>query len=209
MTDADNAIDAGSNLAATTVITDGSTVDNDTLKATITAAANAILTNIETLNITSFAGSMNLATVTNNKIINVDGVGATFTNLIDNESFAITNNFAGTLGLGAAADGQTIKLATTNANATIELDTVGGGNTDEILEITNSGASTLTVSGDANAGGTVLRDAIVLRVLARSISVRLTPKSSALTEPVVQLASPLRQVLLVEPAFTVVRVLMC
>ncbi len=151
LSSATDTINAGANLAATTVITDATAGDADVLNATVTAVVAPIVTGVETINVQSFAGGLNLAAVTGNTLINVSGVGATFTNAIANEAFAIGNTFAGTLDISGTA-GDTYSIATTGVTATLDGDD-GGGTAGNSFSITNSGTSALTIVGDTTAAG--------------------------------------------------------
>lgn len=150
-------------LAGSTII-DSTAGDSDVLNATLNAAAvAATISGIETLNLSSFGGGMNFATVTGNTATNVSGTSFTATGVAAAQTIslnAVSGAQSFTTAAATATDAITFNLAGTVAGAALTTADSGAGAIETVnlnvtaastLAVTSlTAASTVNVTGAAN-----------------------------------------------------------
>jgi Ca2+-binding RTX toxin-like protein len=155
-------INSSTFLSATTVVFDATTGDGDRLDATLTAvvAAGTSITNIETLNISSFGGGMSFAAVTGATAINITGTSFAATGVASGSTFNLNNIFGAqsyTLGANAASQSITLNLGTIASGTAFSFsDSVGAIETVNLNLSANTTATltTLTAASTVNLTGT-------------------------------------------------------
>lgn len=164
-TDGDDTVEGVNKLTGDTILQDGSTADNDTLTAYVSAAQTPLITNVENIEIqsTADAASLDFANITGAKNLEIAGTtdfGAL--NFVQDGSILTTLTSASDVTLTTAenaADDDEFDLAVNGAEGSITLADGGGGNAaDVIVNLASEGTATNELELDADPADIVVSE---------------------------------------------------